>query len=256
MQQKGRVPWGYIVPALIILVVIIGLVYYETVYTAPTVNVLPPLRSPQQYTPTLGSNFACVTSTLAIHIHPWLQIWINGKNVTIPPGIGIIDPANIGTIYGYPEYGGTTNTCFEPMHTHDASGLIHIESSTNMNFTLGEFLIEWNLTYQYAAVNGVHEPVIFNQTEILGYKINSSSDAIALLVDGKTAPASDFNGSSSDYRNLILNGLDYCSSSLRANSYPCYPTDAESNGSIADPYWNGVTYPYGYGHTIVLEYTS
>ncbi len=30
-----------------------------------------------------------------------------------------------------------------PLHTHDASGIIHVESSVKRNYTLGEFLNIW-----------------------------------------------------------------------------------------------------------------
>jgi hypothetical protein len=30
-----------------------------------------------------------------------------------------------------------------PLHTHDASGIIHVESSVKRNYTLGEFLNTW-----------------------------------------------------------------------------------------------------------------
>jgi hypothetical protein len=265
MQEKGKIPWGYIVPALIILAVIVGVIYIQTRGGSTTSGILPPTGA-QDYETVLGTNFACLgTESLFLHIHPWLQIIINGKNVTIPAGIGIKNPVQIATYNGEPEFSGGASTCYEPVHTHDDSGLIHIESPTNVNYTLGEFFTDWSLTYQYAIVNGAHEPIVLNQTDILGYKVNSSSTSIKLLVDGKTPPAGDFNSSSSNYRNLVLNVLDYCSSSLPATSPPCYPTDAGASG-IGDPAWNGVTglasssnpnsYPYGAGHTIVIEYTT
>lgn len=258
MQQKSKVPWGYIVPALIILAVIIGVVYIETYNHSPAAYTLPP-NGTQDYQTVLGPNFACLGSeSLNIHLHPWLTITINGKNVTVPPGIGIQNPANVGTYDNYPVFGGGSNSCFEPVHTHDASGIIHIESPTNANYTLGEFFTEWSLAYQYAVVNGSHEPIVFNNTDILGYKVNGSSTSLKLIVDGKTAPAGDFQSSSTQYGNLVLNVLDYCSNSV-ASSPPCAET------APGDPAWNGVTgfaptvaggYPYGSGHTIVIEYTS
>lgn len=32
-----------------------------------------------------------------------------------------------------------------PLHTHDDSGTIHVESSTNRNYRLGEFFKVWGL---------------------------------------------------------------------------------------------------------------
>lgn len=242
MQERGKIPWGYIIPALIILAVIIGVIYIQTRSGGSTTG-----------TPGPGSGnfpFSCVpaSATPTIHIHPWLRIVINGKNVTIPQSTGI------------------TAACLQPMHTHDSSGLIHIEISTNSNYTLENFFQIWAATYAYAIVNGAREPIVFNNTDILGFKVNSSSDSLKLLVDGNSPPAGDFVGSSTQYGNLVLNVLQYCSSSQPAYSTPCYPTDANPNtGAIGDPEWNGLTgfaptvsggYPYGGNHTIVIDYTS
>jgi sulfur carrier protein ThiS len=57
-----------------------------------------------------------------------------------------------------------------PLHTHDATGLIHVESNAAKNFTLGEFLDVWQ-----------------------GLNINGKT--VVATVDGK--PVSDF-------RNILL----------------------------------------------------
>ena len=59
------------------------------------------------------------------HIHAQLNMFINGKNYTVPPLIGI------------------TNHCLYWMHTHDNSGIIHIESPVNRTFNLGHFFDIW-----------------------------------------------------------------------------------------------------------------
>jgi hypothetical protein len=59
------------------------------------------------------------------HIHAKLDIFINGQNFTLPALIGI------------------TNDCLYWMHTHDETGIIHIESPIQKNFTLGEFFDIW-----------------------------------------------------------------------------------------------------------------
>jgi Zinc-finger of C2H2 type len=64
---------------------------------------------------------------LVFHIHSHLDIFINGKPFTIPAQIGIIP-----------------GKCFYWLHTHDESGVIHIESPVNRNYTLGQFFDIWN----------------------------------------------------------------------------------------------------------------
>ncbi|MDV3277882.1 MAG: hypothetical protein LYZ69_05385 [Nitrososphaerales archaeon] len=161
------------------------------------------------------------TNGLAIHLHPWIRIVIDGQNVTIPANVGLV------------------NGCEEPIHTHDASGIIHVESpDASGQYTLGGFFSAWKATYGTISINGASHPIVFNSTDILGFSADSTHKVV-LLVDGKP---------STDYGSLVLNSLDYCSAATTGP--PCYPT------GLGNPYWNGQQYPYGVGHTIVIEYTT
>ena len=237
MQEKG-LPWSYIIPVLVIVVIILGLVYFEFNYQFTTTSgyASPPPGN-------LVFPFSCLPSeSLFLHIHPWLTIVINGKNITIPSGIGIKNAVQAGSYNGEPLYGGGPNSCFEPVHTHDDTGVIHIESPTNTNYTLGNFFQIWAATYAYMNISGSEHPIVFNSSDILGYIVNSSSTSIKLLVDGQP---------SSQYGNLVLNTLDYCSAA-NSGSSPCSVTAG------GNPSWNGgaSTYPYGTGHTIEIEYVT
>jgi len=63
---------------------------------------------------------------LVSHIHAHLDIFINGQPYTIPSQIGI------------------TDKCFYWLHTHDESGIIHIESPVAKDYTIGQFFDIWN----------------------------------------------------------------------------------------------------------------
>ncbi len=63
----------------------------------------------------------------AFHIHAHLSIYVNGKQVSVPAGIGI----------------ASDNTCFYWLHTHTSDGVIHIEAPSGRSFTLGNFLDIW-----------------------------------------------------------------------------------------------------------------
>jgi len=65
---------------------------------------------------------------LAFHIHQHLDVYVNGKHVTVPGLIGIYD-----------------NSFITEVHTHDTSGIIHIESAKNRPYTLGQFFGEWSV---------------------------------------------------------------------------------------------------------------
>lgn len=69
----------------------------------------------------------CVShgGSLSLHIHPHLGIIVDGEAREIPTNIGV------------------TTQCLRPMHTHDGSGVIHIESPRIRDFTLGQFFGVW-----------------------------------------------------------------------------------------------------------------
>jgi hypothetical protein len=203
-----------LIPAVILLVLVAGIIAYDSSRAS-------------------SFPFPCLENEgLVFHVHPWLRIIINGENLTIPAGIGIRDPVYQNGVAG-------SGSCFEPLHTHDSSGIIHIESITNRTYTLGDFFQVWKATYGYAMINGAKHPVIFNSTDIFGFKADASHKVV-LLVDGKT---------SNSYQSLILNDLDYCSNDS-ANVSPCFPT------APGGPYYGGLPYPYGIAHTVTVVYVS
>jgi hypothetical protein len=67
----------------------------------------------------------------ALHIHQHLDILLNSKPVTVPAGIGINPVARF----------------ISPLHTHDVSGVIHVESDVKRDFTLGQFFDVWGVRF-------------------------------------------------------------------------------------------------------------
>ncbi len=65
----------------------------------------------------------------AYHVHAFVGIYVNGKEMAIPDGIGMQNPQDSGT--------GAINTfsCAYPIHTHFSSGLIHVEDPNLQNST-------------------------------------------------------------------------------------------------------------------------
>ena len=64
-----------------------------------------------------------------LHIHQHLDLYVNGRRVTVPAGIGIDE------VQGF----------ISPLHTHDETGVIHVESPDRRTFTLGQFFGVWGL---------------------------------------------------------------------------------------------------------------
>jgi hypothetical protein len=90
---------------------------------------------------------------LTYHVHAHLDVFVNGRRVTVPAGLGINihDPG----VHAFPNSGGATGygginppckqACISPLHTHDVSGVIHTESSTKKDNTLGQLFVEWGV---------------------------------------------------------------------------------------------------------------
>jgi hypothetical protein len=89
--------------------------------------------------------------TLVHHVHAHLDVFIDGVHRNVPAGLGIVitDPAvHHGTVDGEPAYGGISNCdqpCISPLHTHDITGILHTESASKVDNTLGQFFKEWNV---------------------------------------------------------------------------------------------------------------
>jgi hypothetical protein len=77
---------------------------------------------------------------LVMHDHVSLAISVNGEHIVVPQGIGI--KSELWKDHTLDKYGPTG---LSPMHTHDTSGVIHIESTANREYTFGEFLRVWGI---------------------------------------------------------------------------------------------------------------
>lgn len=101
-----------------------------------------------------------------LHVHSRLFVFVNGKPVTVPAGIGIdIDnPAvHSGKLEdGSTAYGGIAPPCavpcISPLHTHDDTGVLHTEAKENQFNTLGELFTEWDVRLDTNCVGGYCKP--------------------------------------------------------------------------------------------------
>ena len=78
---------------------------------------------------------------LAYHIHQHLDIYLNGKHLAVPQCIGILG------CYSHFIY-------LTELHTHRPDGVIHNESETTHNYTLGELFAEWGVFLNKRCVGG------------------------------------------------------------------------------------------------------
>jgi hypothetical protein len=107
---------------------------------------------------------------LLFHNHVHLDIFIGGQPYTLPSQIGIIP-----------------GKCIYWLHTHDDSGVIHIESPVTRNFTLGQFFDIWKKRFSNVQ--------IFDNTA-------NATNVMAVYVNGNK-----INGEA-DYRNINMQEHD------------------------------------------------
>lgn len=80
------------------------------------------------------------------HTHTQLKIQQDGKEIPIPAHVGI------------------TDECMHPLHTHDATGLIHMEYPLPIPFFLGDFFDLMGITFNDGQVGSIKK---FDRYEIV-----------------------------------------------------------------------------------------
>ncbi len=89
------------------------------------------------------------------HVHVYLGIIDRGKHIALPYAIGMLDP-------GAPQNGFVeTAGCYYFLHTHDSSGIVHIEAPqdlplTDSIYTLSRLLKVWGLKLSSTGLGPVH----------------------------------------------------------------------------------------------------
>lgn len=110
---------------------------------------------------TVVDGVACqTTEQVAYHIHAHLAIYDSGAARVVPAGIGIPGPQQVtaGFVAG--------GKCLYWLHTHDTSGIIHVESPTKRVYTLGQFFDIWG------------QP-------LSGSQVGRATGAVTVFVNGK-----------------------------------------------------------------------
>lgn len=76
----------------------------------------------------------------AKHFHAHLDVIVNGKPVPVPANLGI----------------ATSGQQLAELHTHDTTGVLHIEApTTNKRYTLGQLFDEWDVQLTATSIGGL-----------------------------------------------------------------------------------------------------
>jgi hypothetical protein len=103
-----------------------------------------------------------------LHIHQHLDIYVNGKHVTVPALIGIKVKGNSAE--------------FGELHTHATDGIIHLESARAQAFSLGQFFGTWGVFLSKNCVGGLCSPPGPTAVYVNGTKIPDTADPVRLVL--------------------------------------------------------------------------
>ncbi len=90
---------------------------------------------------------------LDTHLHAHVSLFYHGEQLAIPYGIGIVKPFTV--VQGFVGAGRG----YYWLHTHDATGIVHIESPHRRAYTLGNFFDIWGKPLNEHNVAGLAGPV-------------------------------------------------------------------------------------------------
>lgn len=112
-----------------------------------------------------------------MHLHTHLNLVIDGKETPVPANIGI-DP-KLWQDHSLDSYGMKGMT---PLHTHDTSGTIHIESYKTREYTFGQLLDIWGIN-----LNEYKISVTVNDQATQDYRnyVFKDGDIVTLSIDTK-----------------------------------------------------------------------
>lgn len=129
------------------------------VYHYPVINGTDNKFSPQVGDTTSGGHGAAGSSDDGVncevsmsrnyHIHVFLGLYVNGQEYALPRGAGVSDPTSTAKSILY------ATRCFYSVHTHDETGIIHVEDlnngvvekpATTTKYTLGQFFALYGIT--------------------------------------------------------------------------------------------------------------
>lgn len=123
-RRARMITWLSILAAVIVGGGLIGGIIFYNINQSQTQSAV----SDNSVYPAVDGIACQANEQLAYHIHAHVSIYINGKLSQIPQYVGI----------------ASDGSCFYWLHTHDTTGVIHIESPTQKNYTLGNFFDEWS----------------------------------------------------------------------------------------------------------------
>lgn len=128
VRNKRILRVGLVAAAVVLIAAVAFLIYNAQAKNSKSQNQATPTEQivNSAYPPVDGIYCDALEGT-AYHIHAHLTIYINGKPVPVPQGVGI----------------APDQSCLYWLHTHTGDGVLHIEAPKKVSPTLGDFLDIW-----------------------------------------------------------------------------------------------------------------
>lgn len=207
----SRRAWGATAVAILVLVGL-GLGLGLTLGRGSSGAPVGPEGVPVQHVPDLASPDSTVKGTpvdgitcrptmdqtAKYHVHAHLAIFVNGRQLRVPAGAGIVPPRASEQIPGGLFVDSGSDDCLYWLHVHADDGIIHIEAPAKENFTLGQFFDVWGQPLGPDQVGPAHGAVVayLNGTRFAGNPRNVpllSQAVIQLDVGSPVVPFKPLN---------------------------------------------------------------
>lgn len=167
-QQRVR-RYGLIGGGILIVLLLALGISQLIIHNAPSSSSKPSLNAQPATGQTVDGLQCLPQQGGALHIHQYLDLYVNGQQVTANPGIGIVNSAN----------------CLYPLHVHDNEpNVIHNETDQQtVSFTLGQFFDIWG--------------VKLSSSQVGNYKVDGSHKLVIKLID-KSGNVTTYTGNPHD----------------------------------------------------------
>lgn len=131
--RNRKIVWSSIIAAVVIIVA--ASVFYYVSNQNQGQNQSETVFNPSY--PPVDNIYCDQLEQTAYHVHAHLSIYIDGKPVPVAQGVGIATDQQRQNV-----------SCYYWLHTHDSSGVVHIEAPAGRSFTLGNFFDIWGGQFQ------------------------------------------------------------------------------------------------------------
>jgi hypothetical protein len=165
VRNKRILRVGLIAAAVVLIAAVAFLIYNANAKNSKSQNQATPAEQivNSAYPPVDGIYCDALEGT-AYHIHAHLTIYINGKPVAVPQGIGI----------------APDQSCLYWLHTHTGDGVLHIEAPKKVSPTLGDFIDIWQQGFSQSGYQNQLASTAGWTVYVDGKQVNSNFNQLVL----------------------------------------------------------------------------